>query len=330
MVGEEGARDEISCETDRARFVGRGRSSISPAAMQKDAAPLSDTVGSVLDPIVSLRRTFGLVPEQTVRVDFVLGVAETREAAMALVEKYQDPLVIERCFDLARTDVALGELGATDAEAQTYARLAAALIYADPAKRAAPGVLLANRCGQSGLWKYGVSGLLSELAVYVAMDAPVKFSVLKLRNVSGRPRRISVTGFWEWVLGEQRQKNLLHVQTEVDHKTGALLARNFYNADFSEAVAFVDVADSGRTLTGDREEFLGRNGSMSNPAALKREHLSGKTGVGLDPCGALQVILDLADGEEREVRFCLGAGRTWRTRKTWSDAFAKAMPAERH
>ena len=76
MVGEEGARDEISCETDRARFVGRNRTSISPAAMQ-DASPLSGTVGSVLDPIVSLRRTFGLAPKQTVRVDFVLGVTET-------------------------------------------------------------------------------------------------------------------------------------------------------------------------------------------------------------------------------------------------------------
>ena len=78
---------------------------------------------------------------------------------------------------------------------------------------------------------------------------------------------------------------------------------------FPEEVAFVDVADLARTLTGDRKEFLGRNGSMSNPAALQQERLSGKTGVGLDPCGAMQVTLDLADGEEREIRFCLGAGR---------------------
>ena len=99
------------------------------------------------------------------------------------------------------------------------------------------------------------------------------------------------------------------MQTEVDDKTGALLARNFYNTDFSEKVAFVDVADPARTLTGDRREFLGRNGDLSNPAALNRQRLSGKTGVGLDPCGAVQVTLDLPDGEERETRFCLGAGR---------------------
>ena len=98
------------------------------------------------------------------------------------------------------------------------------------------------------VFEHAENGIISELTVYVAMDAPVKISVLKLRNVSGRPRRISVTGYWEWVLGDQRQKNLLHVQTEVDHKTGALLARNFYNTDFSEEVAFVDVAEFGANL----------------------------------------------------------------------------------
>jgi cellobiose phosphorylase len=95
----------------------------------------------------------------------------------------------------------------------------------------------------------------------------------------------------------------------VDQKTGALMARNYYNTDFSECVAFVDVADSGRTFTGDRNEFLGRNGTMSKPAALMRERLSCQTGAGLDPCGAVQVTLDLPAGEEREIRFCLGTGR---------------------
>ncbi len=79
------------------------------------------------------------------------------------------------------------------------------------------------------------------------MDAPVKFAVLKLRNVSGRPRRLSVTGYWEWVLGDLRHKTLLHVQTEMDLKTGALLARNLYNTEFPDRVAFVDVNDPNRT-----------------------------------------------------------------------------------
>jgi cyclic beta-1,2-glucan synthetase len=160
------------------------------------------------------------------------------------------------------------------------------------------------------VFEHTENGIFSELTVYVAMDAPVKFAVLKLRNLSGRARVLSVTGYWEWVLGELRQKNLLHVQTELDLKTGALLARNPFNTDFAERIAFVDVSDPARTLTGDRREFLGRNGSLSNPKALGQTRLSGKTGAGLDPCAALQVTLDLPAGQQRETNFRLGVGRS--------------------
>ena len=152
-------------------------------------------------------------------------------------------------------------------------------------------------------------GIASEVWVYVAVDAPVKFTVLKLRNVSGRPRRVSITGYWEWVLGDLHHKSLLHVQTEVDLKTGALLARNYYNTEFPDRIAFLDVNESARTLTGDRKEFIGRNGSLAEPAALKRARLSGKVGAGLDPCGAVQVSFNLLEGQERETGFRLGVGR---------------------
>jgi cellobiose phosphorylase len=561
---------EVSCETDRSRFVGRGGSLANPAAMQT-LSPLSNTVGSVLDPIIALRRTVTLPAFGTAIIDLVAGVTESRETALAQVEKYQSSRMTDRVFDLAWThsQVTLHQLDITEAEAQLYGRLAGALIYADPARRANHGVLLNNRRGQNGLWSYGISGdspivllrisdtekieivrqliqahsywrmkgltvdlvilnedvsvyrqslqdqittlissgieaqmldkpggifvrrleqipnddrvllqaaarivlddekgtlaqqlehrsilepsvpplrtsrfrptdfpaplpprelifdnglggftrdgheyvitlqpgqmtpapwvnvlanpffgtviseigaaytwvenshefrltpwsddpvqdttgeaiyirddqtgqfwsptplpargatpyvirhgfgytvfehtefgIASELWVYVAMDAPVKFSVLKLRNVSGRPRRLSVTGYMEWVLGDLRHKNLLHVQTEVDLKTGALLARNYYNTEFSDRIVFLDVNDTTRTLTGDRKEFIGRNGNLSQPAALKRQRLSGKVGAGLDPCGAMQVAFNLADGEERETSFRLGVGRS--------------------
>jgi cellobiose phosphorylase len=569
MVGQGGEQGEISCETDRSRFVGRGGTLARPAAML-GVSPLSNTVGSVLDPIISLRRTVSLPPHQTAVIDLVLGVTGSREAALAHVEKYQNPRMADRAFDLAWThsQVTLRHLNATEGEAQLYGRLASALIYADPARRPSPGVLRNNRRGQSGLWSYGISGdapivllrisdtkkieivqqlirahsywrmkgltvelvilnedvsvyrqslqdqitslissgieaqmldkpggifvrrleqipnddrvllqsaarivlddekgtlaeqlehrsvleplvpvltltrskaadlpvplpqrelifpnglggftrdgheyvitlqpgqtppmpwvnvlanpwfgtvvsesgaayswlenshefrltpwsddpvqdttgealfirdeqtgqfwsptplpargatpyvirhgfgytvfehtengIASELWVYVAMDAPVKFTVLKLRNVSGRPRRLSATGYWEWVLGDLRHKSLLHVQTEVDLKTGALLARNFYNTEFPDRIVFLDVNEATRTLTGDRKEFIGRNGSLAQPAALRRIRLSGKVGAGLDPCGAVQVTFDLADGQERETSFRLGVGR---------------------
>ena len=93
--------------------------------------------------------------------------------------------------------------------------------------------------------------------------------------------------------------------------SGALYARNPYNTEFPDRVAFFDADDSdslNRSTTCDRAEFIGRNGSLANPAALARTHLSGKAGSGLDPCAAIQVAFDLADGEEREIVFRLGLG----------------------
>jgi cyclic beta-1,2-glucan synthetase len=106
------------------------------------------------------------------------------------------------------------------------------------------------------VFEHTENGIASELWVYVAMDAPVKFTVLKLRNVSGRPRRLSVTGYWEWVLGDLRQKSLLHVQTEVDLKTGAFGAQLLQHR-IPRPHRVPRRQRSTRTLTGDRKEFIG-------------------------------------------------------------------------
>jgi cyclic beta-1,2-glucan synthetase len=152
-------------------------------------------------------------------------------------------------------------------------------------------------------------GIRSELWVYVALDAPIKFAVLKVRNESGRSRRLSATGYVEWVLGDLQSKSAMHVITEIDPGSGALFARNPYNTEFADRVAFFDVDDATRTVTGDRTEFLGRNGTLRDPAAMGRSGLSGKVGAALDPCAAFQVPFDLADGQEREIVFRLGVGR---------------------
>ena len=151
------------------------------------------------------------------------------------------------------------------------------------------------------------NGIATELTVYVAMDAPIKFFSLKVRNASDRTRRLSATCCVEWVLAELRPKSLMHVVTEVDPKTGALLARNPYNSEFPGRVAFLDINEPQRTITGDRTEFFGRNGTAANPAAMSRTRLSGKVGPGLDPCGAMQSEFEIAPGQEREIVFILGA-----------------------
>src|SRR3990172_12867858 len=110
------------------------------------------------------------------------------------------------------------------------------------------------------------------------MDASIKFTVLKIKNISGRPRQLSATGYVEWVLGDLRPKSAMHVVTELDPASGALFARNPYSMDFAGRIAFFDVDDTTRSLSGDRTEFLGRNGTLRNPAAMTRARLSGRGG----------------------------------------------------
>jgi cellobiose phosphorylase len=160
------------------------------------------------------------------------------------------------------------------------------------------------------VFEHTQDGISSELWIYVSINEPVKFAVLKLRNNSDRRRRrLSLTSYSEWVLGESRQKCAMQVATEIDPTTSALFARNPFNTDFEGRVAFVASSELARSYTGNRTEFLGRNGTPAQPAALRRSRFSGRTGVALDPCAALQVQIELDPGQEREVAFILGAGQ---------------------
>lgn len=566
--------ESISYETDRMQFIGRGHTVTNPQALNNESSDmLSGGQGSVLDPIVAIRLAMTLDPEQTITLDMVSGMGETRDGALSLVERYQDRRLADRVFDVAWThaQVVLRQLNASEADAQLYGRLANSIVYANDSLRAETSILMQNRRGQSGLWSYAISGdlpivllhigdatnielvrqlvqahaywrlkglavdlviwnedragyrqllqdqiigliaagteahvidrpggifvrraeqisnedrilfqsvaraiitdsrgtlaeqinrrilrdarmprirpnkgrhadspgsnalpqrdlilhnglggftpdgreyviattatqvtpapwvnvlanahfgtvisengqaytwsenahefrltpwhndpvsdgsgeafylrdeesgyfwsptplpcrganpyvsrhgfgysvfehteggIVSELWVYVAIDAAVKFSVLKVRNASGRPRRLSATGYVEWVLGDLQPKSTMHVTTEVDAGSGALFAHNPYNTEFTGRIAFFDVDETNRSISCDRSEFIGRNGSLNNPAAMAHTRLSGKTGAGLDPCAAIQVGFDLADGQEREIIFRLGqAGR---------------------
>ncbi len=580
MVVHGANSDAVSYETDRMAFIGRGNTVAAPAAMTTKT--LSGSQGSVLDPIVAIRHQISLAPEQTAIIDIVTGVAETRDAVLSMIEKYQDMHLADRVFELAWThsQVVLRQLNASEADAQLYERLASSIIYPNALLRADASILVKNRRGQSGLWSYAISGdlpivlvhisdagnielvrqmvqahaywrmkglavdlviwnedragyrqilqeqimglvasgieahamerpggifirladqipnddrillqsvarailsdsrgtlaeqinrrgqvevrppqltvtrqlpaawqaipvssntnqsqvssrltdladlilpnglggfskdgreyiirtnesnltpapwvnvlanphfgtvisesgqsytwgenahefrltpwsndpvsdnggeafylrdedtghfwspsplprrgqgdyvtrhgfgysvfehteagITSELSVFVAPDDAVKFSVLKIRNDTGETRRLSATGYVEWVLGDVRQKSVMHIVTEADPATGAIFARNFYNSEFCDRTSFFYVDAMKLTMSGDRTEFIGRNGSLQNPAAMSRSRLSGKLGAGLDPCAAIQVPFELGDGEQHEIIFMLG------------------------
>jgi cyclic beta-1,2-glucan synthetase len=156
-------------------------------------------------------------------------------------------------------------------------------------------------------FEHQAHGIRLELLQYVPLADPVKISRLVLRNVSGRPRRLSVTAYAEWVLGASRGACAPFIGSEIDTVTGALLACNSWSMAFPGRVAFADLRGTQTSCTADRCEFLGRHGASSAPAALRTgAALSGAAGAGLDPCAALQRVVHMAIGETVEVVFLLG------------------------
>lgn len=151
------------------------------------------------------------------------------------------------------------------------------------------------------------AGIHSEMTVFVDKEWPVKFVILTVKNQSGQSRTLSATGFLEVILGDVRSKTNMHILSEHDNKTGALLFRNRYNPAFSERVSFFKVNGGYNfSFTADRAEFIGRNRNLMNPEALNRIRLSGRIGSGLDTGAALQVSFDLLDGEEKQIIFQIG------------------------
>ncbi|HEY4892314.1 MAG TPA: glycosyl transferase, partial [Reyranella sp.] len=150
-------------------------------------------------------------------------------------------------------------------------------------------------------------GIALELLQYVPLSDPIKISRLTIRNVSGRARRLSITAYVEWVLGLSRGASAPTIVTERDPATGAIFARNAWNMSHGTQIAFADLGGRQTAWTADRSEFVGRNCTIDNPAALSAAiPLAQRAGAGLDPCAALQTVIDLDRGGVTEIVFFLG------------------------
>ncbi len=158
------------------------------------------------------------------------------------------------------------------------------------------------------IFEHHSHGLKQQMRIFVAPDAPVKIVQLRLENLWQRPRRITATFYVEWVLGVTRQQTQAYIVPEFAVEPVALLARNPYNEDFGQWVAFAAASKMLHGLTADRAEFLGLNGSRTCPAGLQRIGLAGTVQAGRDPCAALQLHVDLPIGGSETVHFLLGQG----------------------
>ncbi len=160
------------------------------------------------------------------------------------------------------------------------------------------------------VFEHNSNGIDQELTVFVPVDdrggEPVKLQRLALRNSSDRPRELSVTYYAEWALGESRETSQMHIVTDWDEEAGALFARNPFNPAYAETTAFAALSVPAASYTGDRGAFIGRNRSLSDPAAMERVSLSHRTGAGRDPCAALQATVKLSPGETAELTCLLG------------------------
>ena len=155
-------------------------------------------------------------------------------------------------------------------------------------------------------WCKNSHGLEQELLCFVPVDDPVKIVRLRLTNPSDQPRRITATYYAQWLLGALDSASRPHVISRYDADLKAIVGRNLWNAEFASRTAFLTATRDPYSMTGDRHEFLGREGDVHNPEGLRRWDLGGRFPQGSDACAAYQVHLDIPAGAETEVVFVLG------------------------
>jgi cellobiose phosphorylase len=162
-----GEVEAVSYETDRMQFIGRGKSLVHPQGI--DQNQLSGRQGSVLDPIMAIKYRIKIKPNRTVTCNLVYGIGETKEVSEALMQKYADPHLKKRAFELFWThnQVLLRQINATEAEAQLYTKLASSVIFSNVAYRASTALIRSNLGSQPGLWSQSVSGDLPIVLLHI-------------------------------------------------------------------------------------------------------------------------------------------------------------------
>ncbi|MEO5579740.1 MAG: hypothetical protein ABIR58_03715 [Gemmatimonadaceae bacterium] len=159
------------------------------------------------------------------------------------------------------------------------------------------------------VFEHAHEGIATSLRVGMPTTDTVKIQVLSVTNRGVNSRRITLTSYVEWLLGSDRERTRGHVRTEMLSAEGIMLAANTFDPEFQDQVAFSAVSEKLSAFTAGRSGFLGRNGTLASPAALEQDTLDGIAERVVDACAALQMRLELAPGETRQVTVLLGSGK---------------------
>ncbi|PYK20256.1 MAG: protein ndvB [Verrucomicrobia bacterium] len=167
------------------------------------------------------------------------------------------------------------------------------------------------RHGQSyTTFEHNSHAIEQQLLTFVPVDdaggQPVRLQRLRLRNNSSRRRKLTVTAYATLVLGPDPEETGMHIVTKWDLQSQSLFARNAYNPEFCDCLTFATSDPTPTSFTADRAGFIGRNHSLRDPAAMGHERLTGEVGAGLDPCAAVQVVIEIEPGDTAEMTFLLG------------------------
>ncbi|MCR1934322.1 GH36-type glycosyl hydrolase domain-containing protein [Clostridium tepidum] len=156
-------------------------------------------------------------------------------------------------------------------------------------------------------FKHYANGIIGEITNYCPMGDNCKISLIKLKNNTDIRRKISVTYYASTVLGVSKQLSSQYISTYLD-KENFIYSRNPYNSSFKETIAYLKII-GGReeSFTGNRKEFLGIEGSIENPKALKYIKLNDEVGAAMDPCMAENSKIILEPNEEKVLIAILGA-----------------------
>lgn len=185
-------------EGDRSRFIGRGRTTHAPAAFERSEKGrewLTGTVGATLDPIMALGQQVTMDAHTTAQLTYLTIAAETREEVVELASQYRAWPRISRAFEEAhaQSQVELGNLDLDVSDVRDMTQLLSVLLYPHRTVRADAQTLAANRLGQSGLWRYGISGDYPILLVRIGQEenAPLVRELLRA-HAYWRDRQIKV------------------------------------------------------------------------------------------------------------------------------------------